>query len=159
MFAALLIAEVAFWGCLFLGLLVRYTFKKPQLGLWLLAMTPAIDFLLLIYAAYDLHKSGQADFFHGFSAFYVVFSVVFGRDLIAMMDRWFAGVKNNPRQTASLGRCVLASAITAIVLAGLIAITGKAGSFWLLYWLIAVVFAPLMWWGVDRWNARARRAV
>ena len=156
MFVALLIAEVAFWGCLFLGLLMRYTFKRPQLGFWLLAMTPAIDFLLLIYAAYDLHRSGHADFFHGFSAFYVVFSVVFGRDLIATMDRWFAGVKGKPGQKVGLGRCVLASAITAIVLAGLIVITGKAGSFWLLYWLIAVAFTPLMWWGVDRWNALRR---
>lgn len=156
MFAALLIAEVAFWGCLFFGLLTRYTFKQPQLGLWLLAMTPAIDFLLLIYAAYDLHNSGQAGFFHGFSAFYVVFSVVFGRDLIATMDRWFAGGKGKPEQAASLSRCVLASAITAIVLVGLIVITGMAGSFWLLYWLIAVVFTPLMWWGVERWNARRR---
>ena len=156
MLAALLIAEVAFWGCLFLGLLMRYTFKKPQLGLWLLAMTPAIDFLLLIYAAYDLHKSGQANFFHGFSAFYVVFSVVFGRDLIATMDRKFSGADRKPERAAGLGRCVLASAITAIVLAGLIVITGKAGSFWLLYWLIAVAFTPLMWWGVDRWNALRR---
>ena len=156
MFIALLIAEVAFWGCLFLGLLMRYTFKKPQLGLWLLAMAPAIDFLLLIYAAYDLDKSGQADFFHGFSAFYVVFSVVFGRDLIATMDRRFSGADRKPKQSASLGKCVLASAITAIVLAGLIVITGKAGSFWLLYWLIAVAFTPLMWWGVERWNARRR---
>ena len=153
MFIALLIAEVAFWGCLFLGLLMRYTCKKQQLGLWLLAMTPAIDFLLLIYAAYDLYKSGQADFFHGFSAFYVVFSVVFGRDLIATMDRRFTGIKDKPKRAGSLGRCVLASAITAIILAGLIVITGKAGSFWLLYWLIAVAFTPLMWWGVDRWNA------
>lgn len=154
MVAALLTAEVAFWGCLVLGLFMRYTFNKPRLGLWLLAATPAIDFLLLIYAAYDLHNSGQADFFHGFSAFYVVFSVVFGRDLIASMDRRFSGVKDKPEQTGGLGKCALASVITAIVLIGLIVITGTAGSFWLLYWLIAVAFTPLMWWGVGRWNAR-----
>ena len=154
MFIALLIAEVAFWGCLFLGLLMRYTFKKPQLGLWLLAMTPAIDLLLLIYAAFDLHDSGRADFFHGFSAFYVVFSVVFGRDLIATMDRKFSGADRKPEQSASLGKCVLASAITVLVLVGLIVITGFGGSFWLLYWLIAVAFTPLMWWGIDRWLAR-----
>ena len=154
MVAALLIAEVAFWGCLFLGLLARYTFHQPRLGLWLLAATPAIDLLLLIYAAYDLHNSGQAGFFHGFSAFYVVFSVVFGRDLIDMMDRKFSGAEDKSEQTGGLGKCVLASAITALVLVGLIVITGMAGSFWLLYWLIAVVFTPLMWWGIDRWNAR-----
>ena len=154
MFAALLIAEVAFWGCLFLGLLARYTFHQPRLGLWLLAATPAIDLLLLIYAAYDLHNSGQAGFFHGFSAFYVVFSVVFGRDLIDMMDRKFSGAEDKSEQTGGLGKCVLASAITALVLVGLIVVTGLAGSFWLLYWLIAVAFTPLMWWGIDLWKAR-----
>ena len=154
MFAALLIAEVAFWGCLFIGLLARYTFHQPRLGLWLLAATPAIDLLLLIYAAYDLHNSGQAGFFHGFSAFYVVFSVVFGRDLIDMMDRKFSGAEDKSEQTGGLGKCVLASAITALVLVGLIVVTGKAGSFWLLYWLIAVAFTPLMWWGIDLWKAR-----
>ena len=154
MVAALLIAEVAFWGCLFLGLLARYTFHQPRLGLWLLAATPAIDLLLLIYAAYDLHNSGQAGFFHGFSAFYVVFSVVFGRDLIDMMDRKFSGAEDKSEQTGGLGKCVLASAITALVLVGLIVVTGLAGSFWLLYWLIAVAFTPLMWWGINRWIAR-----
>ncbi|OFU53593.1 hypothetical protein HMPREF3120_08155 [Corynebacterium sp. HMSC11D10] len=157
MIAALIIAEVAFWGCLFAGLLMRYTFNQPRLGLWLLAATPVIDLLLLAYAAYDLNASGRADFFHGFSAFYVVFSVVFGRDIIATMDRNFSGKSVAPKaaseKTAGLTHCVVASVITALVLVGLIVITGKNGSFWLLYWLIAVVFTPLMWWGVERWKA------
>lgn len=154
MIAALLIAEIAFWASLVLGLLMRYTFNQPRLGLWLLAATPVIDLLLLIYAAFDLHDSGHADFFHGFAAFYVVFSVVFGRDLIATMDRKFSGPDRKPEQSASLGKCVLASAITVLVLAGLIVVTGIGGSFWLLYWLIAVAFTPLMWWGIHRWLAR-----
>ena len=33
-------------------------------------------------------------------------------------------------------------------------VTGLKGSFWLVYWLIAVAFTPLMWWGVAKWYAR-----
>lgn len=159
---ALIVAEVAFWACLLLGLVLRYRFDQPKLGAAFLIATPIIDIGLLAYAFTDLAKSGQASFFHGFSAFYVAFTIVFGRDTVQAMDRRFRGASEiegagfNRSIRDNLLRCVIACAIAALILGGLIWVTGLGGSFWLIYWLVVVVFMPVMWWGIDTWLARRR---
>ena len=53
-----------------------------------------------------------------------------------------------------LRKCVAACLIAAALLIAGIFVTGLKGSFWLVYWLIAVAFTPLMWWGVGKWYER-----
>lgn len=159
---ALIVAEVTFWACLLLGLVLRYRFDQPKLGAAFLIATPIIDVGLLAYAFIDLANSGQANFFHGFSAFYVAFTIVFGRDTVQAMDQRCRGATEiegagfNRSICENLLRCVLACVIAAVILGALIWVTGLGGSFWLIYWLVLVAFIPLMWWGIDTWLARRR---
>ena len=140
MLVATVVAEAMFWACLVLGCVFRYTLKMPRTGIVLLAATPVIDLLLLVFSYITLSQSGAAEFMHGFAAFYIAFSIVFGRSIIHAFDRKFSG-------SASKGVAV------ALLIAGIF-VTGLKGSFWLVYWLIAVAFTPLMWWGVAKWYAR-----
>lgn len=153
MLGATLLAEISFWVCLFAGLVLRYPFKMPKVGLALLVATPVIDLLLLVFSYLSLKESGEANFFHGFAAFYIAFSLVFGYDVIRSFDRKYAGKDSKPADKAARRKqflkCVFACIITAILLGAGLLITGKEGSFWLLYWLIAVAFTPVIWWGVD----------
>lgn len=157
-FFGVLLAEITFWACLLLGFAFRYFFKLPRAGIALLIATPVIDLVLLGFTYYTLSQENQASFMHGFAAFYISFSVVFGRDVIAAVDRKLNGSTEISVGTSSadgLKKCVVASAITAVLLAIGIAITGwHIGSFWLMYWLIAVLFTPLGWWGIDTFLQR-----
>ena len=162
MLAMILIAEVLFWICLLSGLLARYKLHMPKVGLALLFTTPIIDLGLLAYAFYDLSTTHQAGFFHGFAAFYVAFSLVFGLDTIQAADHKFRGTSELHHEgfarstTGNLIRCGIAAALTAALLVGLMFVTGMAGSFWLVYWLVATVFTPLVWWLIDRWLQKRR---
>lgn len=40
--------EIAFWIVIILGLATRYMFKKQKLSFFILALTPVVDFFLLI---------------------------------------------------------------------------------------------------------------
>lgn len=155
MFVATLIAEISFWVCLFAGFILRYPFKMPRVGMALLVATPIIDFILLVFSYLSLQETGEASFFHGVAAFYIAFSLVFGYDVIRSFDRKYAGKGSEPADKAARRKqflkCVLACIITAILLGAGLLVTGKEGSFWLLYWLIAVAFTPAIWWVVDRY--------
>ncbi|WP_306592630.1 hypothetical protein [Corynebacterium striatum] len=94
---------------------------------------------------------------HGFAAFYISFSVVFGKDIIGFVDQKVSGVstRKGPKDDRrSFTQCVLASVGAALLLLIGIVVTGLAGSFWLVYWLIAVACTPAMWWGVQRWMSK-----
>lgn len=123
----MLLAEITFWACLLLGFAFRYFFKLPRAGIALLIATPVIDLVLLGFTYYTLSQENQASFMHGFAAFYISFSVVFGRDVIAAVDRKLNGSTEISVGTSSadgLKKCVVASAITPVLLAIGIAITG-----------------------------------
>lgn len=157
MLVATVVAEAMFWACLVLGCVFRYTLKMPRTGIVLLAATPVIDLLLLVFSYITLSQSGAAEFMHGFAAFYIAFSIVFGRSIIHAFDRKFSGSASEGVAVSSaqqLRKCVAACLITAVLLIAGIFVTGLKGSFWLVYWLIAVAFTPLMWWGVGKWYAR-----
>ena len=145
MLVATVVAEAMFWACLVLGCVFRYTLKMPRTGIVLLAATPVIDLLLLVFSYITLSQSGAAEFMHGFAAFYIAF------------DRKFSGSASEGVAVSSaqqLRKCVTACLITAVLLIAGIFVTGLKGSFWLVYWLIAVAFTPLMWWGVGKWYER-----
>lgn len=162
MLIATVAAEVAFWLCLIAGCFLRYVCKLPRLGLILIAATPVIDLFLLVTFYLTLNEDGTAQFMHGFAAFYIAFSVVFGKDIIDFADRKVSGGKarhDGGEEKRSFKKCVLASVIAGLLLIAGIFVTGLSGSFWLTYWLIAVVFTPAMWWGFARFtngNSRAK---
>ena len=159
MLIATIVTEVMFWVCLVLGSIFRYTLKMPKLGITLLAATPLIDMMLLAFSFITLRQTSTAEFMHGFAAFYIAFSIVFGRSIIQTFDRKFSGATpavlaaNSAQQ---LKKCVVACLIAVVLLVAEMLVTGIRGSFWLVYWVIAVIFTPLMWWGVEKWYAHVR---
>ena len=81
--------EVAFWVVIFLGLVIRYLFKREKLGLILLALTPLIDLLLLITASIDLYRGAVATQAHAIAAVYIGVSIAFGKSMIEWADLRF----------------------------------------------------------------------
>lgn len=162
MLTAIVVAEIGFWVCLFLGFAIRYGLKLPKLGIAFLIATPLIDLVLLGFSYVSLRETGQAQFMHGFAAFYIAFSIVFGRDIINAMDRRFShtasGRVSESDSRDNLKKCVIACAITAVLLLSGMVVAGLDGSFWLVYWIIVVVFMPIMWWGFDRFLQRRKGA-
>ena len=119
MLIATIAAEVAFWLCLVAGCLLRYVFNLRKLGLILMAATPIIDLLLLVFFYVSLSQGGTAQFMHGFAAFYIAFSVVFGKDIIQFVDQKVSGAShhNGPKDDRrSLKQCVVASIGAALLL-------------------------------------------
>lgn len=109
MVAIIVIAEIAFWVLIALGLSTRYLLRRPRTGLALLAATPAVDALLLVAVAIDLARGGTAAPPHALAAVYLGTSVVFGPSLIAWADvrfaHWFAGgPAPEPKPTTSAAR-------------------------------------------------------
>lgn len=101
-------------------------------------------------------------FFHAFGAFYVVFSIVFGKDLVLALDKKWRGETEISGEGFSrsirdnLIRAVIASGITILILVAMVFVTGIAGSFWLFYWIIAMAFLPACWWAIDKWVERRK---
>jgi hypothetical protein len=81
--------EIAFWIFVVLGLVSRYLFRKKGLGLFFLAMTPAVDLILLVASALDLQRGNVATTAHALAAVYIGISVGFGRSLIRWADEKF----------------------------------------------------------------------
>ncbi|MDK4275437.1 hypothetical protein QPX37_04465 [Corynebacterium accolens] len=113
---------------------------------------------MLIFSFFTLHTDGEAGFMHGFAAFYIAFSLVFGGDIIRAVDRKLSGkskTESGKQSDNNVRKSVYASAVTAAILIVSIAVVGLNGSFWLIYWLIAVLFTPPMWWGIEKLSRRA----
>jgi hypothetical protein len=81
--------EIAFWVVIILGLVVRYVFKKNKLGLFLLALTPVIDLVLLLITSVDLYKGETATTAHAIAAVYIGVSIAFGKSMIDWADERF----------------------------------------------------------------------
>ena len=82
-------SEVAFWIVILLGLLARYVFKKPKLGMLLLALTPVIDLILLVTTSVDLYRGATATLAHALAAVYIGVSIAFGKSMISWADERF----------------------------------------------------------------------
>lgn len=90
-------AEIAFWIVIFSGLYTRYILKRDKLSIFLLLLTPLIDFALLVLTAIDLKNGATATFAHGLAAIYIGVSIAFGKSMIAWADGKFqTWVLNNP---------------------------------------------------------------
>ncbi|MGG0655801.1 hypothetical protein [Rummeliibacillus pycnus] len=81
--------EVMFWIVIVLGLVTRYVFKLNNLGLFLLALTPVIDLILLITTSIDLYRGATATQAHAIAAIYLGVSIVFGKSMINWADKRF----------------------------------------------------------------------
>ena len=163
--------EVLFWIFLLAGVCARYLLHWRTVSTVLLVSTPLIDIVIIVLTYIDLHRGAASDFSHGMAAFYVGFSVVFGPEAIAHVDRRFAR-RHTGLSEAELPavptrtsleywlRCLTASAITIALLAIGIVIAGSADSFWLIYWTIVAVFTAVAWGLIgplcDRWRRSKR---
>jgi hypothetical protein len=90
MLAAILItAEIAFWGLLLAGLWARYRLGRSRLGAVLLALTPAVDLVVLVASVADLRGGATASSWHGLAAVYIGVSIAFGPRIVAWADARF----------------------------------------------------------------------
>ena len=81
--------EIGFWVVILLGLITRYIVKRERLGLFFLALTPAIDLVLLAVTATDLYNGATATTVHAISAIYLGASIAFGKSMIQWADEKF----------------------------------------------------------------------
>lgn len=81
--------EIAFWVVIVLGLMTRYIFKKKQLGIILLALTPLVDLTLLIAAGIDIYRGEVATTAHAIAAVYIGISIAYGKSMIEWADQRF----------------------------------------------------------------------
>lgn len=81
--------EIGFWLAITLGLTLRYAARKPRLGAAFLIATPLIDIALLIFTVLDLRNGATPHWSHSMAAFYIAFSIIFGRNFIESADRFY----------------------------------------------------------------------
>lgn len=81
--------EIAFWIVIILGLATRYMFKKQKLSFFILALTPVVDFFLLIVTSIDLYGGATATYAHAIAAVYIGISIAFGKSMIQWADERF----------------------------------------------------------------------
>ena len=135
--------EVAFWVVLFLGLAVRYLWQHRTLSRALLLSLPLIDLILLAVTILDLRAGTVASFAHGLAAAYVGFTIAFGGIAVSWADQhfahWFMDAPA-PAPAPERGwpalrydlllwiRCLVAVAITLVLLVVLIALVNDASA-------------------------------
>lgn len=135
--AAIIACEVGFWLAIIAGLVARYPLRRPRLGGALLLAAPVIDLVLLVLVAVDLLGGGTASWHHGLAALYIGLSVAYGHRMIAWADRAFAQrFRGQAKPPAQYGwdyalaswkdvlRTLLAAAIAAAILGGLVLLVG-----------------------------------
>ena len=81
--------EILFWVFILTGLITRYVAKREKIGLFLLAMTPVVDAILLVITGIDLYMGATATIAHAIAAVYIGLSIAFGRSMIQWADERF----------------------------------------------------------------------
>ncbi|EFG81864.1 hypothetical protein HMPREF0281_00850 [Corynebacterium ammoniagenes DSM 20306] len=107
---AIIIAEILFWVFLLGGLFSRYGLGWKKFGLGLLILTPIVDLVLIALTYSDLASGESPTFFHGLSAYYVGFSLVFGHDVISSLATMSSLLWT--RNSSSVSAIVLMQALT-----------------------------------------------
>jgi hypothetical protein len=135
LYLAIIGCEAAFWIVLALALAARYLLRRERLSRALLLSLPGVDLVLLIFTALDLRSGTPATFAHGLATAYVGFTIAFGGVLVKWADQRFAHrFAGGPPPAASPSRgwpavryelklwlrCIVAWAITIVLLIGLI---------------------------------------
>ena len=157
----ILACEISFWVVLFLGLAARYLVRRKRLSFILLLGLPVLDLALLGFTALDLGSGTQASFAHGLAAAYVGFTIAFGNIAVSWADQrfaqWFtdapAPTKAPTRGWPALRyelflwvRCLVAVAITLVLLVALIAIVDDRQATQALYeWFSIAIGCAIFW--------------
>lgn len=159
-FVAIIIGEVAFWIFLLLGLLLRYKWGSQKLSILLLASTPIIDVFLLVFTYLDLSNGTKPHFFHGLSAAYIGFSIMYGHRTIRWADKWAAykwssgirpvkkklsGQENIRYQWKEFFRFTTCMAMVSALIAIAILIVPFGESFWFIYWIVNNIGLVILW--------------
>jgi hypothetical protein len=136
----ILACEAGFWVALLAGLACRYLLHWNRVSKICLICVPLIDIALLTFTVLDLRSGTTATFAHGLATAYVGFTVAFGPTMIAWTDQRFAhrfGGGPPPTRPPSRGwanvryelklwaRCILAGAITYVLLFAMIALVDQ----------------------------------
>lgn len=88
--AVILGMEVTFWVLIAAGLVARYLLGWRRTGAVLLALSPAVDLVILTASVYDLRHGATAGVPHVLSAIYLGVSVAWGHRMIHWADVRFA---------------------------------------------------------------------
>jgi hypothetical protein len=155
--------EAAFWILLFFALAARYLLRRIQLSRALLFALPVVDILLLVFTALDLRAGTPATFAHGLATAYVGFTLAFGTVVVDWADQrfahWFA---NGPPPVGAPARgwpaiqyelalwlrCIVAWAITIVLLIALIAYVDNAALTKPLHDWFRIAFGSIVLWFV-----------
>lgn len=170
---AIIACEIAFWVVIVAGLVARYPLRRPKLGVGFLIAAPLIDLLLLALVTVDLIGGATASWHHGLAALYIGISIAYGHRMIAWLDARFATrFRGAPRRTPltggaytvacwkDVGRTLLATAIAAAILGGLIVIVaapGRTAELLGFFRILGIVLAIDVIWAVSYtvWPKRA----
>ncbi|QDP41065.1 hypothetical protein [Radiobacillus deserti] len=87
--ALIITCEILFWVVILLGLITRYVLRKEKAGLFLLALSPLLDLMLLIVTGFDLYRGATATPAHAIAAVYIGVSIAFGKSMIQWADERF----------------------------------------------------------------------
>ncbi|MGE7922473.1 hypothetical protein ACQKND_04730 [Viridibacillus arvi] len=132
-------AEIAFWLLIIAGLVLRYILKLRRVSIWVLAATPLIDLVLIVLTALDLKNGATANAFHGLSAIYIGVSIAYGKQMIDWADQQFKrfilktgerpkklyGKEKGKREALGFVKHIIAYAIGALIIWGMLLILGK----------------------------------
>ncbi|UOQ86893.1 hypothetical protein [Gracilibacillus salinarum] len=81
--------EIGFWIFIIAGLVTRYLFNKEKAGLFLLAMTPIVDLVLLVVTSIDVYRGAEITGAHSIAPIYLAISIVYGKSMIRWADERF----------------------------------------------------------------------
>lgn len=141
MIVAIAAAEVAFWVVLVAALVARYVARRERLGRVLLLCVPGVDVVLVSLVGIDIARGAEPSQGHALAAVYLGVTVAFGHSIVRWADarfrHGFAGgppprkaPKGSRREARAAWtewlRLVLAVAIAAALLLGMIALEGEA---------------------------------
>ncbi|MEV0431998.1 hypothetical protein [Nocardia sp. NPDC050413] len=82
--------EIGFWVLVVGGLALRYLLRLRRASTVTLALVPALDVVLVVAVAIDLHRGGEVTFAHRIAGIYLGCTVMFGPRMIRWLDERFA---------------------------------------------------------------------
>ncbi|HHD1096128.1 MULTISPECIES: hypothetical protein [Staphylococcus] len=152
------IGEITFWFFLLISVILRYQLGFKKISISMLIMTVIINILQMIVIFVHLFYGAKPTFFHGLTAVFIGFSLIYGRRTIQWADKWAAykwsaGSKpikvdksaNISYQWNEFYRvCLCVGLITTLILISFFFVPFE-DAFWLIYWLVVNVSIIIFW--------------
>lgn len=154
----ILIGEIAFCFFLLTSIIFRYKFGFKRISILMLIMTIIINILQMLAIFVHLFYGAKPTFFHGLTAVFIGFSLVYGRRTIQWTDEWAAykwssgskpvkvekSVDINYQWNEFYRVCLCIGLVTGLILISFFFVPFK-DAFWLIYWLIVNVSIVIFW--------------